>query len=161
MQIAEQAHRVGKALADRGVVGPFGIDFLALPSTEGYDVYLSEINLRMGGTTHPFLMVHQVTGGEYDQSSGQLLVAGAPRCYVATDNLKSPGYVGLRPATVIEAVTAAGLAYERATHTGVLLHLLGALPVYGKLGATCVARGADGAEELYLRLIEVLDTVSN
>jgi biotin carboxylase len=160
MQIADQAQRVGKALADRGVVGPFGMDFLVLPAADGFDVYLSEINLRMGGTTHPFLMAHMVTGGEYDQGSGELLVGGAPRAYVATDNLKSPAYAGLTPVSVIEAVTAAGIAYEPATHTGVLLHLLGALPVYGKLGATCIARGPEGAEELYLRLIEVLDTVS-
>ena len=160
MQIADLASRVGKALADRGVVGPFGMDFLALPAAEGFDVYLSEINLRMGGTTHPFLMAHMVTEGEYDQGSGELLVNGTPRCYVATDNLKSPAYIGMTPRGVIEAVAAAGLAYEPATHTGVLLHLLGALPVFGKLGATCIAHGAEGAEELYLRLIEVLDTVS-
>ena len=161
MQIADLASRVGKSLADRGVVGPFGLDFLALPSAEGFDLYLSEINLRMGGTTHPFLMAHQVTGGEYDRGSGELLVGGTPRCYVATDNLKSAAYVGLTPRGVIDAVTAAGLAYEPATQTGVLLHLLGALRSYGKLGATCIAHGAEGAEELYVRLIEVLDTVSH
>jgi len=160
LQIADQAQRVGKALADRGVVGPFGLDFLVVPSASGSEVFLSEINLRMGGTTHPFLMAHMVTQGEYDQGSGELLVDGSPRCYVATDNLKSQAYVGLTPRAVIDAVAAAGLAYEPATHTGVLLHLLGALPAFGKLGATCIARGPEGAEELYLRLIEELDSVS-
>jgi hypothetical protein len=156
--IADHALKVGRALAHEGVIGPFGIDFLVIPSAGGaHEVFLSEINLRMGGTTHPFLMAHMVTGGDYDRSSGELLVDGTPRCYVATDNLKNPTYVGLEPKQVIAAVEDAGLTYESTTATGVLLHLLGALPSFGKLGATCIAHGPDGAQELYLSLVELLD----
>src|SRR5205807_593360 len=48
--IEAAALKVGAVLAGEGVIGPFGIDFLVTPD----EVYLSEINLRMGGTTHPF-----------------------------------------------------------------------------------------------------------
>ena len=53
-----RAQKIGQVLAEQGVVGSFGIDFLVV----GEDVYLSEINLRLGGTTHPFWMARLATG---------------------------------------------------------------------------------------------------
>jgi hypothetical protein len=152
-----QAHgaSVAAALAERGVVGSFGIDFVVTPEGEAY---LSEINLRLGGTTHPFLMARLVTQGTYSEA-GELLVDGEPRRYVATDNLKSDSYKGLSPEAAIEAVRAAGIAYDGVTHTGVLLHLLSALPGYGKLGAVCIAASLDEAQGLLEGLQEVLQNV--
>ena len=115
-------------------------------------VYLSEINLRLGGTTHPFWMARLVTGGVYDEDAGELVAGGAARHYVATDNLKSPALVGRRPAEVIDAVDRLGLGFDAATGTGVTLHLLGALPRYGKMGAVCIGRSPEEADELDRRL---------
>jgi hypothetical protein len=147
--IAEAAVAVGRVLAGDGVVGPFGVDFLVLDGPTGArgspKVVLSEINLRLGGTTHPFWMARLATGGRYHPGTGELLVDGRPRCYVATDNLRAPGLVGWSPAQAVEAVTAAGLAYDAASATGVTLHLLGALASHGKLGATCIAEDLAGA----------------
>src|SRR5437763_2975620 len=57
LDIQERARRVGAVLAADGVIGAFGIDFVLVPDGRGgHDINLSEINLRMGGTTHPFLM---------------------------------------------------------------------------------------------------------
>ena len=154
--IQEQGLRVAEVLATKGVVGSFGIDFVVVPRRRAPQVYLSEINLRLGGTTHPYVMARLATGGEYDPLSGELLVDGAPRVYVSTDNLKSPAYAGLKPSEVVEALESSGLAFDRHSRTGVTLHLLGALKDHGKLGIVCISETSSGAEELELRTVEAL-----
>jgi hypothetical protein len=159
LQIQELGERVAKVLSSKGVVGPFGIDFVIVPGPEGYETYLTEINLRMGGTTHPFLMTKLVTGGTYDAVSGELKVEGRSKHYVSTDNLKSDGYVGLLPEQVISALDKEGLGYDPATKTGTTLHLLGALRKHGKLGIVCIADSAEEADRMYERVLEVLGSL--
>ena len=146
------ARRVADVLAAEGVIGSFGIDFVVVPDGDAHVAYLSEINLRLGGTTHPFWMARLVTGGTYDEETGELVVGGSRRAYVATDNLRSPALVGRRPAEVIDAVERLGLGFDAATGTGVTLHLLGALPRYGKMGAVCIGRTPEEAEAIDRRL---------
>lgn len=149
MTIQNNAARVGQILADQGVIGTFGIDFLVAPGRRGNAVYLSEINLRMGGTTHPFWMAKLVTNGTYDHATGELLTRTGPKRYLASDNLMSPEWIGQGPAQLIDAVRQAGLSYDHETGTGVLLHLLGALREHGKFGVTCIADTLADAEALY------------
>ena len=154
--IQDAGRRVARVLADHGVIGSFGIDFV-IGTDDPPEPLLTEINLRMGGTTHPFLMTEFVTGGRYDEESGELVVGGRAKHYVATDNLKSDAYVGLLPEDLIGAIDEAGLAFDRTTNTGVLLHLLGALKKHGKAGMTCVADSAAEADALYGMATRVLD----
>ncbi|MEN3315697.1 MAG: hypothetical protein V7605_1931 [Acidimicrobiaceae bacterium] len=156
LTIQTEAAKVGQVLATQGVIGSFGIDFLVVPEDDGLGVYLSEINLRMGGTTHPFWMARLATGGTYDVARGLLLAGGKAKSYVATDNFKSPALVGRSPASVIAAVDRAGLGFDAASATGATLHLLGSVPGYGKLGATCIADSAAEAEALYGRVTAVI-----
>ncbi|HEX2118340.1 MAG TPA: peptide ligase PGM1-related protein [Acidimicrobiales bacterium] len=151
--ITEEARRVGDVLAGEGVVGSFGIDFLVVPDGE---VYLSEINLRMGGTTHPYWMARLATGAVYDVSRGELVANGETRNYVATDNLKSQHLAVLTPAQVIDRVDRSGLAFDPSTGTGTTLHLLGAVPGYGKAGATCIATTLEEAQDQYRRVVALL-----
>lgn len=155
--IQEHSRRIAKVLAAEGVIGSFAMDYIVIPDNE---VYLSEINLRMGGTTHPFLMARYASRGHYDEATGRLETDRGPRCYVATDNLKSERYLGLDPVEVIAAVRSEGLAFDRRTQTGVLVHLLGALRAYGKLGATCVAESSDDADGLYAAFVGLLDELT-
>ncbi len=152
-EIQDHAVKVAEVLAAEGVIGSFGIDFLVIP---GMGVFLSEINLRMGGTTHPFWMARLATGGVYDPVDGELRVGDQTKHYVATDNLKSPSLVGRSPAEVIEQVGKADLWFDPETATGTCLHLLGALPA-GKMGVTCIADSPEGADELYRRTVALLD----
>lgn len=147
--IHDHADRIGKVLAAKGVIGSFGIDFVVVPDADPPSVYLSEINLRLGGTTHPFLMARLVTGGSYDTATGELIADGRAKCYIATDNLQSESYVGLEPQSLIDAVDRAGLGFDRRTKTGTTLHLLGALTKYGKVGVTCIADSRDDAQLLF------------
>ncbi|MBV9285493.1 MAG: hypothetical protein JO176_12810 [Acidimicrobiia bacterium] len=160
LDIQERARRVGEVLASDSVVGPFGIDFVLLPDDGGWDINLSEINLRMGGTTHPFWMARAVTGGVYDPSTGDLVAGGTAKCYVASDNLKSATLVGHSPAEVIAAVERAGLAFDAGRGAGATLHLLGALPRFGKMGLTCIADSPDEADALYEEVSSLLVSAS-
>ena len=155
--IQREAMKVATVLARRGALGSFGMDFVVVPDR---GVFLSEINLRLGGTTHPFLMARYVSGGSYDEPTGRLLVDGSPRVYKASDNIKADRYVGLRPAQVLAAVEAAGLAYDRGTATGATLHLLGALAQYGKCGCVCIAPTHEEADDLYDAVVACLDGVA-
>lgn len=158
-EIQADALEVARVLARRGVKGYLGIDFIVVPDPNGAprDIYLSEINLRIGGTFHPFVMTKFVTGGVYESSSGQLVAGGRPLFYVATDNLKSGAYARLRPRDAIYALESRGLSYDPVIGKGALLHLLGALAGYGKLGTTCVGHSQEEAEALYTRVVAALD----
>ena len=156
LAIQAEAVKVAELLAAEGVVGSFGIDFLVVPEEGEFRIYLSEINLRMGGTTHPFGMARLATGGTYDQASGSLVAGGRAKFYVATDNFKSPRLAGRSPASVIDQVDEAGLGFDATTATGATLHLLGAVPGYGKVGATCIADSPAEAEALYQKVAALL-----
>jgi hypothetical protein len=157
LDIQERARRVGEVLAADGVIGAFGIDFVLVPDgTDGWDIRLSEINLRMVGTTHPNWMARLVTGGTYDPSTGQLMAQGRPKSYVASDNLKGARLLGRMPVDVIEEVDHRGLAFDPDRGTGATLHLLGAVPGFGKMGMTCIADSPEEADALYGELTAVL-----
>src|SRR6266542_2757358 len=53
--ITREAAKIGKRLAKEGVIGRFALDFVVVRSTGKWEPYAIEINLRKGGTTHPFL----------------------------------------------------------------------------------------------------------
>lgn len=157
LKISEDALKVARVLAERDVIGLFGIDFVVVPDG---GVYLSEINLRLGGTTHPYLMTRYITGGHYDLDTGRLLIRGEPRVYKSSDNIKSLAYIGLTPTQVIAAVDAAGIAFDPATVTGVTLHLLGAMPGYGKYGLVCIGRDHAEADDLYERTTATVEALA-
>ncbi len=159
--IQERAKSVASVLAQHGVIGSFGIDFIVVSRGKQRGIYLSEINLRLGGTTHPFLMGRLVTGGTYDPDSGELLVDGEPRCYISSDNLKSDRYRSLTPGSLVRALRSRGLMFDPEERTGATLHLLGALEQYGKLGTVCIGRTMPEAEALYENLVLELDRLAS
>lgn len=147
-----------RRLADKGVLGRFAVDFLSVRDGAGWRHLAIEINLRKGGTTHPFLMLQYLTDGAYDERSGDFLThAGAPRCYTATDNLESHAYRGLTPDDLIEIAATNGLHFDAARQEGVVFHLIGALSEFGKLGLTAIGADRDRAQALYRAAVAVLD----
>jgi PGM1 C-terminal domain/Pre ATP-grasp domain/ATP-grasp domain len=155
-EIRAAAERVARVLAARGVIGYFGVDFFVVPDGNRHRVYLAEINLRVGGTTHPFGMAVLATEGRYDAASGHLVAAGGAKSYLATDNLKSGRLVGCRPGDVIDEVARRGLAYDHRRRSGATLHLLGALREHGKMGVTCIGDTPEHAELLYREVVGAL-----
>lgn len=162
-EIIACAQRVAARLAERGVIGMFGMDFLVYrdrPLAESLRVALAEVNLRLGGTTHPYLMAMRLTRSSYDADSGLLRdPGGRPVCYVASDNIKLPNLLGVAPRTVLDALDRAGVLFDPVAGVGATVHLLGALPAFGKMGTLCVARDLDHAEELARRVMGVLEDI--
>jgi hypothetical protein len=148
------AHR----LADLGALGRFSIDFLSIKEQDTWKHYAIEINLRKGGTTHPYLMLQFLTDGEYNAGTGRYeMPNGQTRCYYATDNLKSERYRGLTPHDLIEIAICNDLHYDSATQEGVMFHLIGALSQYGKLGVVCIGKDHETVDRIYDRTVRVLE----
>jgi hypothetical protein len=141
---------VGEALASEGALERYAVDFIARRFGDRWDLQAIEVNLRQGGTTHPYMALRAITTGRLDPSSGEFLApTGQPLHYMATDNLSDPGLRGLLPADLIDIVADADLHYDPARLRGSVFHLLGCLSQYGKLGMTCVGRDAAEAEAVY------------
>jgi hypothetical protein len=159
-EITEAALKIAAVLASHGVVSRFGIDFLAVKdqADEPWRLHALEINLRMGGTTHPYLALQFLTGGHLDPETGLFLSPrGSPKYYRATDNLQSEAYRGLLPEDLVEIVTINALHYSHNAESGVLFHLIGALSQYGKLGMTAIGNSREEVEALYAKTLSILD----
>jgi hypothetical protein len=158
LKIQAEGRKVAEALRDRGVLGRFGIDFIAVQTDDAWRLQAIEINLRKGGTTHPFMMLQYLTGGTYDQATGLFHTpAGDPRFYYATDNLEGPQYRGLTPHDLVDIAVLNRLHFNGAAHDGVVFHLIGALSEFGKVGVVCVSGSAAGADRLYRHTVDSLD----
>ncbi len=157
-EITETGQRVGKVLRDRGALGRFAIDFISVRRGEGWDHRAIEINLRKGGTTHPYLILRFLTDGAYDPSDGTYCTPTAQPCYYyASDNLQSPAYKGLTPDDLIDIAVDNSLHFDSATQQGVVFHLIGALSEYGKLGTVCIGDSHESAGKFYDDTCAVLD----
>jgi hypothetical protein len=160
MKIQEAGIKIGGVLAKHGVVSRFAVDFLVDRGSpaEEWKVSALEINLRMGGTTHPYLALQFLTGGQLDTGSGLFLSpTGHAKYYRATDNLQSESYRGLLPEDLVEILTINKLHYSHGSESGVLFHLIGALSEFGKLGMTAIANSREEVDDLYAHTLEVLD----
>jgi hypothetical protein len=161
--IQDAGTAIGHVLAGHGAVSRYGVDFLVSrhQTTDPWAIHALEINLRVLGTTHPFLALQFLTGGRLDPETGLFLsLSGRAKYYMATDNLRSATYRGVLPEDLIDIVTNNGLHYSYRTESGVLFHLIGALSEWGKLGLTVIANSHDEVNELYRRTLVVLDRES-
>jgi len=157
--IMKDAAKVGERLAHEGVIGRFAIDFVAVRDENGaWSTYAIEINLRKGGTTHPYLTLQFLTDGAYQPDHGTFLTPrGEPKCFVATDRQDSPLYRAFTPDDLFEIVVRHGLHFDQSRQTGVVLHMLSALGDCGSLGMTAVANTHAEAQALFAKAVSVLD----
>ena len=154
--------KVGRKLAEKGALERFGVDFVAVHQPEisenQWDFQAIEINLRKGGTTHPFMSLKLLTNGRYDLSTGLFYSQqGRPKYYVATDNLQKDRYRGLLPNDLMDIIAYHRLNFDTGTETGTVFHLMGCLSEFGKLGLTSIGDSPQQAEDLYQKVVKVLD----
>jgi pheganomycin biosynthesis PGM1-like protein len=158
--ITEYGRRIGKALHAQGINrGDYGVDFIAVQRNGQWKVFACELNLRTTGTQHGFDMVTGLLGTT-PGSDGELRVNGERRVYLVSDNVADEGYVGLRPRQLIEAVERSPLHYDPSRRQGVVLHMMSALPKYGKFGAVCIADSATAACSMMSELHALVHTLS-
>lgn len=156
---------LSKLVADEmqaeGVLGRFSIDFISVKEPDGWKHYALEINLRKGGTTHPFIMLQFLTGGDFDWKKGiYLMPNGQTRYYYASDNVVNEKYKGLTPYDLIDIAMCNHIQYDGARQTGVMFHMIGALSQYGKLGMVCIGKDPEEARAFFSKTIEVLEKES-
>jgi PGM1 C-terminal domain len=158
LQISESAARVGEVLAGRGVIGRFALDYVVVGREDGrWDEYAIEINLRKGGTTHPFLTLQFLTDGRYDAEAAVFVAPdGVEKHYVASDHVEIEGLWVFRPQDLLGLASAHGFHFDRTRLTGVVFHMLSAMPTHGFVGVTCIENSAAEAEDLYQRVLGFL-----
>lgn len=123
-----------------------------------WDIQAIEINLRKGGTTHPFMALKLLTNGRYEGATGAFYSQqGRPKYYVASDNLKKERYRGLLPNDLMDIIADNQLHFDSGTETGTVFHLMGCLSEFGKLGLTSIGNSSQEAQEIYNKVVKVLD----
>ncbi len=162
MQLQKLGLKIGENLAQKGVLERFGVDFVVAPapagSEESWQVYAIEINLRKGGTTHPFMALKLLTNGTYDLSDGLFYSQqGLPKFYVASDNLQRDRYQGLLPTDLMDIIAHHHLHFDTGSETGTVFHLMGCLSEFGKLGLTSIGNSPEQAEAILSQVREALD----
>jgi len=150
-RLAEHASGIGGKLAELGAMGRFSVDFVAAADAAGtWEVYAIEVNLRKGGTTHPYAALRNLVPGRYDVESATWIAEdGSTRAYTSSDNLVHESWHGLDPADVIDWVGRAGLQFDPATNVGTVLHMLSGLAIDGRIGATAIAGSRDEADAMF------------
>ena len=159
--ITKESLKVGKRLAREGVLGRFAIDFVSAKTEKGWKSYAIEINLRKGGTTHPFLTLQFLTDGKYDELKAEFITPGGQsKCFIASDHIESPNYRSLSPDEIFDIAVRFGLHFNQTLQTGVVFHMMSSLGEYGRMGFTAVENSHKKADILFKRTIDVLDRES-
>ena len=155
--ITREAAKVGRRLAKEGVIGRFALDFVVMRSNGKWEPYAIEINLRKGGTTHPFLTLQFLTDGTYDPETAIFTAPGGQqKFFVASDHVESPQYRTLTPDDLFDIVVRHNLHFNQTRQTGVVFHMMSALGELGRTGMTAVGNSHEEARDLYKRAVAVL-----
>jgi hypothetical protein len=160
--IMREAMKVGQRLMREGVLGRFALDFVTVRNERGqWDVYAIEINLRKGGTTHPFLTLQFLTDGSYNAETGVFLTPlGEPKCFIASDHLESPRYRVFTHLDLFDIVARHGLHFDQTRQKGVVFHMMNAIAENGLLGLTAVGNSHEEATAIYDKAVKALDDES-
>ena len=160
LELQELGLKVGEVLAAKGAIERYGVDFVVVqdPETKQWDIQAIEINLRKGGTTHPFMTLRLLTNGTFDYDTGKFLSQqNQEKHYIATDNLQKEQYKGLLPDDLMDIIAQERLHFDSSSRTGTVFHLMGALSEFGKLGLTSIGNSLEEAQKIYDRVESVLD----
>lgn len=161
LDVQEAGMRVAKVMARKGVIGRFATDFVSVREGDTWKHHAIEVNLRKGGTTHPFLTLRFLTDGAYNRENGLFYSqSGRPKYYYASDSVQSDAFKGLGPGDLVDIAMMHDLHYHVVTERGVVFHLIGALSEFGKLGMVCIGDNPQQAEFLYRKTRGVLDAVT-
>jgi len=160
-QIAVEALKVGRRLAREGVIGRAAVDFAVVQRDGAWEPYALEINLRSGGTTHPLFALTSLTDGVYDPLAAEWRTRlGDIKYYAATDHLDSPAYQSLTPDDLLDVVEQKGLGWDGEREVGVVLHMVSAIAVAGRIGLTAIGDTLDEARQRYYGVKAAVDVAA-
>lgn len=163
-QVQEAALRVGHVLAGKGLVSRLSVEFLAGAGAAGRPPSLAgtEVNLGVGGSTHPLLAVRFLTGGQIQPETGLFQSpSGREKFYRATDNLHSEAYRRLIPEDLIDVLTTGKLHYSPRGEAGALFYMLGAISELGRVGMVAIGNSREEADASFSRTVAALDDAAS
>jgi hypothetical protein len=156
--LQDMTYKIGKVLACNGCRDRFAVDFVARYEGNLWKIYAIEINLRWGGTAHPFIYTSLMTDGEFTPDGLLLGKDGLYKYYIATDNIRDSIYSGLTPTDFLEIVYAhSSLQFDTKSYTGPIFYLLSALSLYGKFGFVCIGNSPDEAKRKFNEVLKILE----
>ncbi len=157
--IMREAAKVARRFAREGIIGRFALDFVVVRTAgAGWRPYAIEVNLRKGGTTHPFLTLQYLTDGHFDAERGEFVTSrGDRKCYRASDHVESHAYRALTPDALFDLVSRHHLHFDHAAQVGIILHMMSAVGDEGRFGLTAIADDHAAVEALYERAITIFD----
>jgi PGM1 C-terminal domain len=156
--IGRYALTAAERLVSLKVIGRFAFDFVVVRDTDGtWAAYAIELNLRKGGTTHPFLTLQFLTDGRYDPGTALFMTStGTEKHLVATDHLESERLRALSVSDLFDVVACRRLHFHQAQQTGIVFHMISCLTEHGRVGLTAVGNTRAEAQTLYERAQHVL-----
>jgi len=165
LRIQAMGEAIGKNLAAKGALERYGVDFIAVHQPgqiPEWQLYAIEINLRKGGTTHPFMALKLLTDGQYCKEDGLFYTRqGQAKFYRASDNLQKAAYRGLLPSDLMDIIVSDRLHFNSVEGVGAAFHLMGCLSEYGKLGMTSIGNTPAQANEIYAQVVDSLDRATH
>ena len=130
---------------------PDRVDFVvARAPSGGWTVYAIELNLRKGGTTHPFLTLQFLTDGRYDPETALFTAPGGREKHlVASDHFESDLLRGFSVDDLFDVAVRHRLHFDPARQSGVMFHMLSAITELGRIGLTAVGDSREQAESIF------------
>ena len=138
-------------LAAKGVLGRFAVDFVSVREGDGWRHYAIEINLRKGGTTHPFLMLQFLTDGDYYPETGEFVTPRPALLLLCLGQSPVERYRGLTPYDLVDIAVMKGLHFDARHPGGRGVPPDRGVVEFGKLGILAIGNSAEKAHGLYLR----------
>lgn len=159
-QLMQHGRQVGEFFASKGITDHFSVDFVCIqnPKSNFWDIYAIEINLRITGTTHPWMTLKLLTHGSTDTKSGLFLSnSHKEKYYIASDNITSSNLKHLVPMDVKDIFEAKSeLHWCPIRQTGVVFHLLGCVSENGKIGMTSIGDSPQQAQKQFDLAVDYL-----
>lgn len=158
--IIKEGEKIASVLSKKGIIGNFAIDYVVVYDKNHANPIVKpiEINLRKGGTTHPFRAAFFLTGAKYNPNTGNLMCGQTRIHYIAMEIIHSESYKKLKPMELIKIVEKSKLDFNMNTKKGALIYSPGTTTDFGKFSALCIGHSDDEAEDIYKKLVKLVNS---
>jgi len=151
--LLDYCHRIGQVLARNGAKERYAVDFVAVPNPtndqERHRIYAIEINLRSGGTTHPYETARLLCRGEIQPDGSLRAHNGGEKFYRASDNVVSENFRKFTIKQLAAVLSESEARWDATLMKGCVFYCMGALPDHGKVGMLSVGDTQEEASRLY------------
>ena len=135
------ALEIGESLKSKKVYGVTSIDFLVAGSAHERNYFVIELNIRKGGTTHPFMLSNIALRSDRYYNNGQLKGEdNRDYIYRSNDNFYPNRSLFKTEKSLINKVAKSGVLFCQKNKRGVVFHLLNSYEDIGKIGYTVIGK---------------------